>query len=103
MAAPFKNKNHLIYPPGKVKGLFKKALQKAKNNEKIFNYPSLHRAVGLKTLRTLPYLANKHKSNAELMKLWKSVQKEMNKNQQKHIEQIELKWQSRSHLKIEFA
>lgn len=103
MAAPFKNKNHLKYPPGKVKSLFKKALQKAKNNEKIFNYPSLHRAVGLRTLRTLPYLANKYKNNAELMKLWGLVQKEMNKNLQKHIEQIELKWQPRNHITIEFA
>jgi len=103
MAAPLKNKNHLKYPPGKVKGLFKKALQKTKSNEKIFNYPSLHRMVGLKTLRTLPYLAEKHKNNTELMKLWELVEKEMNKNLQKHIKQIELKWQSRNQITIEFA
>ena len=103
MAAPLKNKNHLNYPPGKVKHLFKKALQITKNNENIFNNPSLHRAIGLKTLRTLPYLANRNKNNTELMKLWESVQKEMNKNLQKHIEQIELKWQSRNHITIEFV
>lgn len=104
MAAPLKNKNHLKYPPGKVKVLFKKALQKTKINEKIFNYPSLHRAVGLTTLKTLPYLANKHRNSTELVKLWESVQREMNKNLQKHIEQVDLKWQSRiGHIIIEFA
>lgn len=86
MSAPLKNKNHLKYPPVEVKRIFRKAIEALKNDEQLFNYPSLHRAIGLETLRTLPYLAEKYSGNKQIMKLWHSLQAELEKNQQKHIE-----------------
>ncbi len=89
MSAPFNNKNHLKYPPEKVKRIFTKAIKEIKDKQ-IFNYPELHRSIGLSTLRTLPYLANRYQDNPELMILWNDLKHEMNKNLQKKIAEFEL-------------
>lgn len=88
MAAPLKNQNHLKYPPARVKELFTKAIKAIQSDEEIFNYPCLHRAINLKTLRTLPYLANMYKNNPELMKLWEKVKSGLEENLQKRIEKF---------------
>jgi hypothetical protein len=89
MAAPLKNKNHLKYPPIEVKRLFNEGIMKLKNDEKIFNYPCLHRSIGLKTLRTLPYLAEKYRDDKEIKNLWNQLLNELSKNQDIHINEIE--------------
>jgi hypothetical protein len=89
MAAPLRNKNHLIYTPDEVKRLFNEGITKVKNDEKIFNYPCLHRSIGLKTLRTLPYLAEKYRDDKEIKNLWNQLISELSKNQDIHIKEIE--------------
>ena len=86
MAAPLNNTNHLKYPPKEAKRCFKKAIKAIKGDNQIFNWPQLHRAIGLKSLRTLPYLAEKFKSDMELMKLWDLLKTGLEKNQQLHIQ-----------------
>jgi len=96
MAAPFGNKNHLKYTPEKVRDLFLEAIQTTKQNKDVFNYSSLHEAIGLSTLRTLPYLAEKYRDNLDLMQLWDSLKDELDKNLQLYIEQSEQKRLSRN-------
>ena len=87
MAAPLNNTNHLKYPLKEAKKLLKKAAKAIKEDSKIFNWPNLHRAIGLKTLRTLPYLAEKYQYNNEFMMLWGLLMLELRKNQQKHFQE----------------
>ena len=96
MAAPFGNQNNLKYTPEKVKKLFIEAIHATKQNKGIFNYPSLHNAIGLPTLRSLPYLAEKYQYNDDLMKLWNTLRTEIDKNLQIHIEKFEQERQSRT-------
>lgn len=88
MAAPMNNKNHLTFNHEVIKDILEDAILATKNNLEIFNFPQLHRAVGLQTLRTLQYLANRHRANPEIMNLWGLLMAEMGKNQQIHIQSL---------------
>lgn len=87
MSAPFRNQNHLKYPPAETKRLFSKAIRALKKDEKLFCNGDVHRAIGLKTVRTLPYLAEKYKDNNEMMKLWGLLRKQQWNNLKKHLDQ----------------
>lgn len=97
MAAPLKNQNHLKYTPEKVKKLLQEAIKITEKEDSIFNYPSLHKSIGLDTLRTLPYLAEKYKNNPELIYLWEILKTQMRKNMEKHIEQFTFERQFKSY------
>jgi len=87
MAAPLNNTNRLKYPPKQAKKCLKQAIKAINKDRQIFNWPQLHRAIGLKSLRTLPYLAEKFNMDMELMKLWDLLITGLEKNQQLHIQE----------------
>lgn len=86
MGATPKNQNAVKYNRKKVIKIMLKAITAVQKDNDLFNYPSLHTAIGLHFKRSLGYLVTKYQSDPEIMELWQKVIEGLTSNLKIHCE-----------------